>query len=128
MFSSALTLKNTAGSDVVLNTVAISGNDVRRVDISGSNAEPRAMRISHRTTGKGLNSVDSHLIQLTKVAENDTKSSQATVNLTIISPNDGVVTEDMVQDLLDMLVYFITDHSTHKVDDTVLTAILRGES
>lgn len=93
-----------------------------RLNDASTPSLPEQIVIRHTASGKGADSVDRHLVQVSKVKKDAVtgKLSTAILNLTFAVPRDGNWTTTEIQRLSTILVNTITP--------TLLPKIIRGES
>lgn len=129
MLSSDLTLKSSAGTDVVYRLVSQDSTGTRRIDIASTLALPATLSIKHSVSGKIPNVTDRHLIQLNKTIATTTGTTTLNANFTLTVPRDVAVTPTLLHDIVSNILDLLTDGTyTGTATTPTLDAILRGES
>jgi len=67
------------------------------------------LRIKHSTTGKGLDAVDRHLVQIARTEASDGSSATAIANFTITVPRSSLITNQIVKDMVANVLDFLSD-------------------
>jgi hypothetical protein len=128
-FASTLTLDDASGDDISYVLVKTNGDGTSRIDSASTLALPQVLNIKHSVTGKGVDAVDRHLVQISKSVSATPANVQVIGNFTLAVPRNIAVTNEMVYDvisnIMDLLMSggFTTLATTTNVD-----ALLRGES
>lgn len=132
MLTSTLLLDDASGDEITYVLISQDATGTVRLNSASTNAEPQALSVKHSKSGSGINTVDRHLIQLSKtVLDANSVARTAIVNFTMAVPQATVITNAMVIDLVANLIDLISDggFSAAGMAGTVaLTQLLRGES
>lgn len=128
MLTDPVALKDHSDTTHNYRTIAngTANGTVTRIDDSTNLASPGLLVIKHNKTGKGVDAVDRHLIQVSDVISDASGSSQITVNVSLAVPEHSRVSKSMVYSTIrKALGFYATGDPT--VDTTVVDQILRGE-
>jgi len=129
MLANDLTLDKQDGTDVVYKLVKTDGTGSQRIDPTTTLSTPKLMTIRHSTSGKGADAVDRHLVSFSQTVAGSLAPRTTTVNVTIASPRDVAVTQQMIRDLIVNAIDFLSDGAIASQATTAnIDAILRGES
>ncbi|DAD51881.1 TPA_asm: coat protein [ssRNA phage Gerhypos.1_24] len=130
-FSADIVLDDADGTDVTYRRVGSLQNGSRWIDTATTLTAPALMEVLHNTTGKGADTVDRHLVRMTRtIADAAGVPRTLTVNFTLAVPRSAVMTNQIVYDEVANLLDFLTDQAlTAGLADTdCITSLLRGES
>lgn len=121
MFSQNLTIADAAAANKTFNLVFQDGFETRRIDSSTDLTNSRMMIIRHQTSGKNGITTNRHNLLFTKKLESaDGDTLIPSVSVAISVPEDAVVTQGVIDDLIAFAKNFLTVGNT--------TSLLRGES
>jgi hypothetical protein len=132
MLTQNLLLDDKTGDEITFNLQSYLPDGSRRVDITSTYTDERALEIRHTSSGKAGNVVDRHLISAF-VTKQDSAGipRKGVVNVTFTLPRSAAVSQDDVIDLFAVIVDLACDggFSSAGISGTAnLSAILRGES
>lgn len=120
--SSSIVIADSAAANKTFVQNKLDGSGSERMDITSNLTNPRILRISHTSTGKGVDAIDRHLLQFS-TTETDVNGKQVTcvVNTTLSVPRNSTISRTDIDDLLAFSKNFLG--VTDNVD-----ALLRNES
>jgi len=128
MFDATLTLDDASGDDVVYVLNKQDGTGSERMDQASSLAEPAVLRIKHSVTGKGLDAVDRHLVQIARTEASDGSSATAIVNFTVTVPRSSLITSQIIFDMTANLLDFLMAGGLTTLTTTNVAKLLLNES
>ena len=120
--SSTIVLKDNAAADKTFVQNQLDGSGSQRIDVSSNLSNPRVMKLSHSSSGKGVDAVDRHLVQFAST-ETDVNGKVVTVivNTTLSVPRNSQISRTDIDDLLAFTKNFFAVSAN-------VDAILRNES
>jgi hypothetical protein len=129
--STDIVLDDADGSDVTFRRVASLPNGSDWIDIATNLTEPGRMKILHSVNGKGVDTVDRHLIQMARTKIDTAGVPRTlTLNFTLSVPRSTAVTSQIVYDAVANMLDLLSDGAltTALADTDAVAQLLRGES
>jgi hypothetical protein len=127
--SSTITLDDASGDDVVFVLTKTNGDGTTRIDQTATLSLPHLLNVKHSTTGKGVDAVDRHLIQIVKSVSATPADVQVVANFTLAVPRNVAVTSAIIYDVIANICDFLMSGGlTTLASTTNIDAVLRGES
>jgi len=124
-----LVLDDVSGDDVTYRLINQDATGARRIDLATTLQSPGMFTIKHSLTGKGVQAVDRHLVQISRTIQTSSGPVAAVFNFTMAIPRAAEVTPTVVKDAVANLVDFLADGQITSLATTAnLEALMRGES
>jgi len=121
MFSQDLVLADAAAANKTFKLVFQDGAETRRIDSATDLTNARMMIIRHQTSGRNGITINRHNVLLSKKLESaEGDPLLPSVSVAISVPEDVLVTQGVIDDLIAFAKNFLTVANT--------TSLLRGES
>lgn len=130
MLAAQQVLDDADGTDITFELVSQDKTGTSRLDSSTTLAQPRMLNIRHSVSGKGVDAIDRHLVQVTQKIVSGSSEATATVNFTVAMPRNPIITEAMIYDLCSVLICLVTGEAypTVSLTTTTIQKLLRGEA